>query len=63
MLAANVLLFDDTVIHAGEGSKLLSLGVSEKFTKKVKISDEQARGLILGILYLKEKRKELPNGN
>lgn len=45
------------------GSKLLSLGVSEKFIKNVKISDEQARDLIKGILYLKERLKELPSGN
>ncbi len=43
--------------------KLLSLGVSKKFLQQIKISDEQERDLVKGILYLRERVKDLADGN
>jgi predicted transcriptional regulator len=40
------------------GSKLLSLGMNQDFLKKVKISADQARDMIKGILYLKERYRD-----
>ncbi|HEX2013611.1 MAG TPA: winged helix-turn-helix domain-containing protein [Nitrososphaera sp.] len=46
-----------TEIVAG-GSKLLSLGMNQEFLKKARISADQARDLIKGMLYLNERYKE-----
>jgi predicted transcriptional regulator len=40
------------------GSKLLSLGMNQDFLRKVKISADQARDMIKGILYLKERYRD-----
>jgi len=45
------------------GSKLLALGLSKKFLQKIKISDEQERDLVKGLLYLREKAKDISDGN
>jgi hypothetical protein len=39
-------------------TKLLSLGVDEKFLKETKITPAQARDLVKGLLYLRERYKE-----
>jgi hypothetical protein len=39
-------------------TKLLSLGVDEKFLKETKITPVQARDLVKGLLYLRERYKE-----
>jgi len=44
-------------------SKLLSLGVNKRFLQQIKISDEQERDLIKGILYLRDRVKDISNGN
>ena len=41
-------------------SKLLSLGVDEQFLKESDITPDQARGLVKGILFLRERYNELP---
>lgn len=45
------------------GSKLLSLGVSKRFLQQISISEEQERDLIKGILYLRERVKDISDGN
>jgi len=45
------------------GNRLLSLGVSKRFLEKTRISNEQERDLVKGILYLRERVKELTDGN
>ena len=40
------------------GSKLLSLGMNQDFLRKVRISADQARDMIKGILYLKERYRD-----
>lgn len=40
-------------MHAG--TKLLSLGMSQDFLRKVKMSADQARDILKGMLYLKER--------
>lgn len=35
--------------------KLLELGVSEKFLKECRVTPEQARDLVKGLLYLRER--------
>ncbi|MFY3741825.1 MAG: hypothetical protein HMLIMOIP_002285 [Candidatus Nitrosomirales archaeon] len=42
-----------TLMHR-DLAKLLQLGVSEKWLSEVNITPEQARGLLMGILYLRE---------
>jgi hypothetical protein len=42
-----------TLMHR-DLAKLLELGVSEKWLAEVNIKPEQARGLLMGLLYLKE---------
>jgi hypothetical protein len=37
--------------------------LSKKFLQKIKISDEQERDLVKGILYLREKAKDISDGN
>lgn len=44
--------------HAG--TKLISLGMSQDFLKKVKLSADQARDILKGMLYLNERYK-VPN--
>lgn len=39
-------------------SKLLSLGVDEQFLKESDITPDQARDLVKGILYLRERYNE-----
>ncbi|MGI0039421.1 MAG: hypothetical protein ACREAO_06365 [Nitrososphaera sp.] len=39
-------------------SKLLSFGVDEKFLKESDITPDQARDLLKGILYLRERYNE-----
>ena len=39
-------------------SKLLSLGVDEKFLNGSDITPDQARDLVKGTLYLRERHKE-----
>jgi len=52
------------VIESGSaGSKLLSLGMSQEFLKKVRVSADQARDLIKGVLYVNERYKTLSKGN
>ncbi|WP_337861931.1 hypothetical protein [Nitrososphaera sp.] len=38
--------------------KLLSFGVDEKFLTESKITPEQARDLVKGLLYLRERYKD-----
>jgi predicted transcriptional regulator len=45
------------------GSKLLSLGVSSKFLQRTRMSGEQERDLVKGILYLRERARDLYDGN
>jgi len=65
MLVENESILDEValtqVIHSG--SKLLSLGVSKKFLQRIEMSDEQERDLLKGILYLRDKAKDLSDGN
>ena len=65
MLAENESDLDGAVFTQviPTGSKLLSLGLSKKFLQKIKISDEQERDLVKGILYLREKAKDISDGN
>jgi len=65
MLAENESNLDEVVFTQviPTGSKLLSLGLSKKFLQKIKISDEQERDLVKGILYLREKAKDISDGN
>jgi predicted transcriptional regulator len=65
MLAENESDFDEAVFTQviPTGSKLLLLGLSKKFLQKIKISDEQERDLVKGILYLREKAKDISDGN
>lgn len=65
MLAENEPNLDEVAVTQviPLGSKLLSLGVSKKFLQKIKISEEQERDLVKGILYLREKAKDLSDGN
>jgi len=43
--------------HAAAGTKLISLGMSQEFLRKVKISADQARDILKGMLYLNERYK------
>ena len=65
MLAENESNLDEEVFAQviPTGNKLLSLGLSKKFLQKIKISDEQERDLVKGILYLREKAKDISDGN
>jgi len=65
MLAENESNLDEVVFTQviPTGSKLLSLGLSKKFLQKIKISDEQERDLVKGILYLREKAQDISDGN
>jgi len=63
ILAESGLPPDPCSLYVAAGKKLLSLGVSEKFVSKVRLSDDQATDLIKGILYLKERLQELSDGN
>jgi len=65
MLAENESNLDEVVFTQviPTGSKLLSLGLSKKFLQKIKISDEQERDLVKGLLYLREKAKDISDGN
>ena len=45
------------------GGKLLALGISKKFLQGVRISEEQERDLVKGILYLRERANDLSEGN
>lgn len=38
--------------------KLLSMGVDEKFLQEAKITPAQARDLVKGLLYLRERYKD-----
>jgi predicted transcriptional regulator len=58
LLAAEILQQtpkQDYVTHAG--TKLISLGMSQEFLDKVKISSDQARDIMKGMLYLNERYK------
>lgn len=39
-------------------TKLLSMGVDEKFLQEAKLTPAQARDLVKGLLYLRERYKE-----
>jgi hypothetical protein len=39
------------------GTKLITLGMSQEFLRKVKISADQARDIMKGMLYLNERYK------
>jgi predicted transcriptional regulator len=43
------------VSNSHAGTKLLSLGMSQDFVRKVKMSADQARDILKGMLYLKER--------
>lgn len=40
------------------GGKLLSLGMSQEFLRRVRISADQARDILKGVLYLNERYKQ-----
>ncbi|MGI0013310.1 MAG: winged helix-turn-helix domain-containing protein, partial [Nitrososphaera sp.] len=45
------------------GSKLVSLGMSQEFLSRVRLSADQARDLVKGMLYLNERYKGQSRGS
>jgi predicted transcriptional regulator len=50
-----------TEMDAG-GSKLVSLGMNQEFLRRVRMSADQARDIIKGMLYLNERYREASKG-
>jgi predicted transcriptional regulator len=59
-------LLANSISHDGQtrehenptGSRLMSLGMSQDFLRKVKMSADQARDILKGMLYLNERYRE-----
>jgi predicted transcriptional regulator len=57
LLASGPGVLDIREVETHAGTRLLSLGMSQDFLHKVKLSADQARDILKGMLYLNERYK------